>query len=281
MNTAQVSIELVLAGFLALCAFVLPFLDKSVLNTNILQNEALIGILGLAYLLGVIFDKLADTLLHPMEHILRLKQADKFLDENSDFKGKDAFPQNYLEFNLKKEKDGRLDWMNSLKSRIRTSRELAVLGLPATLGIVIQQAATSSWMYLPIALNLICFIITAWLESNTSDEDSKERVGRIKQLNTQNLSTDKSVRKGQLQLAERQARNASLPYYLLLANSIVSIAVISAFNPGNLFILIMGGGGVIASMLALWACLRITRTYMKFVAKAMIVEKKEKKKATQ
>lgn len=281
MNTAQVSIELVLAGFLALCAFVLPFLDKAILNTNILQNEALIGVLGLAYLLGVIFDKLADTLLHPMEHILRLKQADKFLDENSDFKGKDAFPQNYLEFNLKKEKDGRLDWMNSLKSRIRTSRELAVLGLPAALGIVIQQAATNSWMYLPIALNLICFIITAWLESNTSDEDSKERVGRIKQLNTQNLSRDKSVRKGQLQLAERQARNASLPYYLLMANSTISIAVISAFNPGNLFILMMGGGGVIASMLALWACLRITRTYMKFVAKTMIVEKKEKKKATQ
>ncbi|MFN8460900.1 MAG: hypothetical protein U0X93_03895 [Anaerolineales bacterium] len=33
------------------------------IDPQFLQNEALIGFLGLAYLLGVVFDKLADTML--------------------------------------------------------------------------------------------------------------------------------------------------------------------------------------------------------------------------
>jgi len=269
MNTAQVSIELVLAGILAISAFVLPFFSGADLNIDLLQNEALIGILGLAYLLGVIFDKLADTILRPMEHILRLKQADKYLEDHPKFTGKDPFPQNNLEFNLRKSKDGRLDWMNSLKSRIRTTRELAVLGLPATMGIVIHQQATQSWMYLPVALNLVFFVVTAWLESNTSDEDSMGKDKHNKEIKTSDLSIDKHARKIQLQHAERRARIASVPYYLLIANSTITIGVIAALTPNNSSILMISGGGLILSMLALWADLRITRTYLKFVAREM------------
>jgi len=278
MNTAQVSIEIVLAGILALCAFVLPFFPGSALHADLLQNEALIGILGLAYLLGVIFDKLADTILNPMEHILRLKQAGKFLENHPGFKGKDPFPQNNLEFNLRKSKDGRLDWMNSLKSRIRTSRELAVLGLPATMGVVIHQGAIMKWMYLPVALNLLFFIITAWLESNTFDEDSKGQSGKTKQLKTHDISPDEAVRRKQIQLAEKQTRNATLPYYLLVANSIITIGVIAWFDPDKTLINMIGSGGTIISMLALWACLRVTRTYIKFVAREMSGYLKERGK---
>ncbi|HUE99679.1 MAG TPA: hypothetical protein VMN99_10520 [Anaerolineales bacterium] len=71
MKTAQISVELVLAGFLGFYAFVLPFFPGAVLNSDLLQNEALVGVLGPAYLLGVIFDKLADTLLNPREHYFR------------------------------------------------------------------------------------------------------------------------------------------------------------------------------------------------------------------
>ena len=89
MNTAQVSIELILAGILALCAFVLPFWKGESISPQLLQSEALIGFLGLAYLLGVVFDKLADTMLTPAEHYLRIKQGAKFLDDHKSFKGKD------------------------------------------------------------------------------------------------------------------------------------------------------------------------------------------------
>lgn len=279
MNTAQVSIELILAGILALCAFVVPFWKGQSINPELLQSEALIGFLGLAYLLGVVFDKLADTMLTPAEHFLRIKQGAKFLDDHKNFKGKDPFPQNDLEFNLKKARDGRLEWMNSLKSRIRTSRELAVLGLPAVMGLAIytgvtktcgahQSACATWWMYLPVALNLLLFIAMIWLESRTSDEDSLGGKNQTK-LKTHQLSRDREARDAQLQQTKRQTHIASIPYYLLLANSIITTGVIAVFNLDNQIIVLLAVGGTIISLLALWSCLRITRTYLKFVAREM------------
>ncbi len=279
MNTAQVSIELILAGILALCAFVLPFWKGQSINPELLQSEALIGFLGLAYLLGVVFDKLADTMLTPAEHYLRIKQGAKFLDDHKNFKGKDPFPQNDLEFSLKKAKDGRLDWMNSLKSRIRTSRELAVLGLPAVMGLTIYEGITRTcganqptcaawWMYLPVVLNLTLFIAMIWLESKTSDEDSLGGKNQAK-LKTHQLSLDRDTRDAQVKQAERQAHTASLPYYLLLANSVITTGLIALFNLNNQIIILLAVGGTIISLLALWSCLRITRTYLKFVAREM------------
>lgn len=269
MNTAQVSIELILAGILALCAFVLPFWKGTSIDPQFLQNEALIGFLGLAYLLGVVFDKLADTMLTPAEHFLRIKQGAKFLDDHKTFKGKDPFPQNDLEFSLKKAKDGRLEWMNSLKSRIRTSRELAVLGLPAVIGLTIYQTSRASWwIFLPVALNLLLFIVTIALEASTSDEDSSEKAKQAK-LKTSQLSTAREIRELQVRQMRRQTHIASIPYYLLLANSVITTGVIAVFNLNNQIIVLLAVGGTIISLLALWSCLRITRTYLKFVAREM------------
>lgn len=269
MNTAQVSIELILAGILALCAFVLPFWRGTSIDPQFLQNEALIGFLGLAYLLGVVFDKLADTMLTPAEHFLRIKQGAKFLDDHKTFKGKDPFPQNDLEFSLKKAKDGRLEWMNSLKSRIRTSRELAVLGLPAVMGLTIYQTTRASWwIFLPVALNLLLFIVTIALEASTSDEDSSEKAKQAK-LKTSQLSTAREIRELQVRQMRRQTHIASIPYYLLLANSVITTGVIAMFNLNNQIIVLLAVGGTIISLLALWSCLRITRTYLKFVAREM------------
>ncbi|HNQ94946.1 MAG TPA: hypothetical protein PKK96_15060 [Anaerolineales bacterium] len=279
MNTAQVSIELILAGSLALCAFVLPFWKGQSINPELLQSEALIGFLGLAYLLGVVFDKLADTMLTPAEHFLRIKQGAKFLDDHNNFKGKDPFPQNDLEFSLKKAKDGRLEWMNSLKSRIRTSRELAVLGLPAVMGLTIYEGVTRTcepnqpacvawWVYLPVVLNLLLFMAMIWLESRTSDEDSSEKAKQAN-LKTNQLSRDREIRELQVRQMRRQTQNASIPYYLLLANSIVTTGVIAMFNLNNQIIILLAVGGTLISLLALWSCLRITRTYLKFVAREM------------
>ncbi|MCC7118791.1 MAG: hypothetical protein IT310_09720 [Anaerolineales bacterium] len=279
MNTAQVSIELILAGILALSAFVLPFWKGQGIDPAFLQNEALIGFLGLAYLLGVVFDKLADTMLTPAEHLLRIKQGAKYLDEHPNFKGSDPFPQNDLEFSLKKAKDGRLDWMNSLKSRIRTSRELAILGLPAVMGLTTymgvtkncvanQPACATGWVYLPVVLNMIFFIAAIYLDSKTSDEDSTDKSVSPK-LKTHQLSHDRKTRERQLQQTKRQVHSASIPYYLLLANSILTTGTIAAFNFDNSTIVLVAVGGAMISLLALWSCLRITRTYLKFVAREM------------
>ena len=288
MSTAQVSIELVLAGILALCAFVLPFLGGQDITTDLLQSNALIGVLGAAYLFGVVFDKLADTLLMPMENHLRLKQAAKYLHKKPKFKGKDAFPQNILEFRLRKAQDGRLQWMESLKSRIRTSRELAVLGLPAALGIIVYQDVTqgcgagsekicaSEWIYAFIGINLLLLVTAVWKESRDRDEDTDQKNPRA--IKTDDLHKDENKRRRQLDMASTQMHVNALPYYLLIANSSIGIVVVSIRNSGDSSIALIGAGGLILTLLSLWACLRITRTFMKFVAREMGDYLKEKSK---
>lgn len=288
MSTAQVSIELVLAGILALCAFILPFLGWQDLTTDLLQSNALIGVLGVAYLFGVVFDKLADTMLTPMEDQLRLKQAAKYLDRKPKFKGKDAFPQNKLEFRLRKAQDGRLQWMESLKSRIRTSRELAVLGLPAALGIIIYQdiikeceadsgqLCSAGWIYAFIVLNLVLLVTAVWRESRRRDEDVSQNQQKV--FRTDDLAMDIGERLRQLELASKQMHMNAMPYYLMIANSTIGIVVLSMRNTGNSSIALIGAGGLILTLLSLWASLRITRTYMKFVAREMDDYLKEKSK---
>ncbi|MFN8460899.1 MAG: hypothetical protein U0X93_03890 [Anaerolineales bacterium] len=172
-----------------------------------------------------------------------------------------------------KAKDGRLDWMNSLKSRIRTSRELAVLGLPAVMGLTIYQTSRASWwIFLTVALNLLLFIVTIALEASTSDEDSSEKAKQAK-LKTSQLSPDREIRELQVRQMRRQTHIASIPYYLLLANSVITTGVIAVFNLNNQFIVLLAVGGTIISLLALWSCLVITRTYLKFVAREMAFNK--------
>jgi hypothetical protein len=284
MSTAQVSIELVLAGILALCAFVLPFFTGTKIDNALLADNIWIAVVALSYLLGVVFDKLADTLLTPFENFLRLRQADKYLKSNPNFK-KDPFPQNKLEFRLREEKNGRLEWMESLKSRIRTSRELAVLGLPATTGIAIyiglanlKVSASIHWVHIFIVLNLVLFIASALLDSSKADEDASPKPSDAS-FRTNQLDRDPDTRKKEMNRVWIQMHKDALVYYLLLVNSIIGIAAIALQNPSSYTLLALGIGGTVITLLALWACLRITRTYLKFVAREMdeyVLEKKTK-----
>jgi hypothetical protein len=285
MNTAQVSIELVLAGILALCAFVLPFWRGADISQNFLQTDALIVVLGGAYLFGVVFDKLADFLLSPFEHYLRLQEANSNLSKGST--AKDPFPQDRLEFKLREANDGRLEWMNALKSRIRTSRELAVLGLPASLGFVIYEGfsrncATNGgtvcsmpWIYIFVALNIAVFLLAIWREQATDEQHTAVQAnaeqptpGRRDKIRTQELSHDTKQRRDQMRQSRKQLRAEAWLYYLMVINSAVAIAVVAALDPEQSWILLFGTGALIFSLLSFWTWHRITRTYIRFVSRA-------------
>lgn len=261
MKTAEVAIEHVLAGVLALCAFVLPLFGGLNINPVLLQSGALIGVLGIAYLLGVVFDKVADTLLSPLEDGLRLDQANK---KKPRFNG-DAFPQDALEFALRGEKGGRLEWIDSLRSRIRTARGLAVLGLPAALGIAIYLnppgvddaiARTSlKWPHLAIALNLLLIVSSVGLS----------HVKGWKMPKTFELPEDDRERKKKMVEARKHMWIRSSLYLLMLFASALSMAIIAASQVNRYEIIAIGICGIVASLLALWAWRRITKTYMSFI----------------
>lgn len=276
MKTAEVAIEHILAGVLALCAFVLPLLGGLEINSSLLGSGAIIGVLGISYLFGVVFDKVADTILSPLEEGLRLSLAKKNLEESLK-KNKpcftdpssdkiDPFPQDLLEYELRNKKDGRLEWMDSLRSRLRTSRGLAVLGLPASLGIVIYLSLPASsagstslslhwWPHSAVALNLVLTALAVKISAG-----DKWKIPKTYELCEENVQVE-----DKMQEAERNRRIRMSPYILLLFASAVSIGIISAFSKAPSIYAGIGICGSVISLLALWVWYRIDKTYMNFV----------------
>jgi len=306
MKTAEVAIEHVLTGLLALCAFLLPLLSGLEVSEQLLQSEALIGVLGLAYLFGVVFDRLADTILSPIEQWLRLRLANRFLEKEKPLVyGDDPFPQDVLEFSLRGEQNGRVDWMDSLRSRIRTSRGLAVLGFPAAMGIAIFLAAEPVsqvrwywWPHLAVAVNLVLMSTATAVSSirfSTSHnavesgvaETRRHTASRLrlivakycKKLKTKadrlrkklkSVRTNELLEKGtdRADLIKRSTKRmliCTFFYLLMLINAAVTIATIVTWPKQLLARLVIWLSIVLATALPLLVWYRITETHMNFI----------------
>jgi hypothetical protein len=81
---------------------------------------------ALAYLLGIVFDRFADTLLSRPEQYHRLKFAIEVKEGKHDFKPKDPFPEDNLQVQILNKGSSASDRMEYLRSRIRLSRALTV-----------------------------------------------------------------------------------------------------------------------------------------------------------
>jgi len=291
MKTAEVAIEHVLTGVLALCAFLLPLLSGLSINERMLKSEILVGVVGMAYLFGVVFDKLADTILSPIEQWLRLGLANEFLEKNGPRYDEDPFPQDVLEYCLRGDKNGRVDWMDSLRSRIRTSRGLAVLGLPAAMGIAIYLTAGpnsevrwSWWPHAAVALNLFLMFTAITILSvkspkndqkpgasdDTKTETSTTNINdsfleTLKPIRTNKLSDNQCIRKRQMQQATKRMVVYSACYFLMLINSAATLAMIAPLPKGfwARAVILLSAALVIA--LPLWVWYRITETHMRFI----------------
>lgn len=259
MKTAEVAIEHVLVGLLVLCAFLLPF-SMALIDSPWFQKEVLLGVLGVAYLVGVVCDKVADTILSFAEQVLRLEYADKNLKKQPEHTG-DPFPQDVLENNIRRAGDGRLEWMDNLRTRIRVCRGLAVWGLPAVLGIVIFLAFSTErhvkydLIILPIAINIVLVILSLWIvSSNKIDRTDAVKAGN----NTALLSH-----------ARKQCRsNRSLYAWMLINSGIFSVLIIP-YSADQSQLALIGICGTAIVLLAFWAWRRITKTYMSFLSQQM------------
>lgn len=261
MNTAEVAIEHILAGMLALCAFALPFISRPQVSGRLSQNAFIVAVLGAAYLLGVVFDRLADTILGPMEHYARMKLA-KNLKKDPSPSQPDPFPQDLLEFSLRAAEGGRLAWMDSLRGRIRTCRALCVLGAPAAMGIATFMRWNTHEVGLHwkphslVAVNLVLVLSLVLIQ----------RVKRFKPPRTKDL-TCLACSDEPLLLARKQARLVSSLYFLMV---ILSLAVTAWILPGSYwkrFGILLGGAAVVGLSLLAWH--QITKTYMSFVARQL------------
>src|SRR5919106_714034 len=131
MKTTELFVEPTLTGFLVLAAGAAPFLSWETLQE--LPDEAQGGIdigsaagaIGVAYLLGIIFDRFADTLLARFNRWNRLLFAIELKKEKEALSPDDPFPEDQLQIEVIHQGDEAWEWMDYLRSRIRIARAMA------------------------------------------------------------------------------------------------------------------------------------------------------------
>ena len=131
MKTTELFVEQTLTGLLILAAGAAPFLSWEKLEK--LPGEAKGGIdissaagaIGIAYLLGVIFDRFADTLLERINRWNRLLFAIDLKRENKALSPDDPFPEDRLQIEVIHKGHEAWEWMDYLRSRIRIARAMA------------------------------------------------------------------------------------------------------------------------------------------------------------
>src|SRR5688500_16720562 len=145
MKSTELFVEQTLTGFLVLSAAAVPFVPVESLQK--VSDEAKGGIdigsaagaIGAAYLLGVIFDRFADTLLERLNRWNRLLFAIELKEENKALSPDDPFPEDQLQIEVIHEGDEAWEWMDYLRSRIRVARAMTAFIPALTLSMALAM----------------------------------------------------------------------------------------------------------------------------------------------
>lgn len=168
MKTTELFVELVLIGSMVLAIAVLPLYPEIAagrvgipLGGGASAVEIVVGgavLLGLVYLIGVVFDRLADTILETWEKHLRLRFAAKSATSSKGENG-DPFPEDVFKMRILLKGDSALEWMDYLRTRVRLARSLLVF-LPG-LTLALQIALISDRCGPPAGIGAL--VVSPWI----------------------------------------------------------------------------------------------------------------------
>jgi hypothetical protein len=161
MNTAEMALEQLLAGMLTLVVLFLPFVDPWADPAVLSRVHVLAAMVGAAYLLGAVFDKIYDAILGGAEQWARLRHVDAARADGP--RPDDPFAQDRIEARLRGH-EGALARMNSLRSRIRLTRTLAVLAPLIAVSLVVWDATVSAhWTGGPAGVVRVPHSLSTWI----------------------------------------------------------------------------------------------------------------------
>jgi hypothetical protein len=137
VNTTEIFVEQVLIGVLVLLIAALPFVSAIPpdLPDAFKIIGTAIGVVGVAYLLGIPFDRFADSLTSSLEKRIRLKLCLKRPLPGSE----DPFPEDLLKIAVLQAESGTVAWAEYLRSRMRLTRAVAVFAPGLTLSAMLAS----------------------------------------------------------------------------------------------------------------------------------------------
>src|SRR6187401_322770 len=131
MKSTELFVEQTLTGFLVLAAAAAPFVSLETLQKlpdgakGGIDISKAAGAIGVAYLLGIVFDRFADTLLERFNRWNRLLFAIELVREKEALSKEDPFPEDRLQIEVIGQGDEAWEWMDYIRSRIRVARAMA------------------------------------------------------------------------------------------------------------------------------------------------------------
>ena len=264
MRTTEIFVEQVIVGLLVLATGALPFMnwERPKLPMNDLVAGA--GILLIAYLLGIVFDRFADTLLSRAEtyHRLRFAKGIKEKHPESQESKRDPYPEDQMRASILRGGGKAAEYMEYLRARIRLSRALAVCAPALSIsGLLALGRKTLTLKSLSISLGILALIYLLifllvlvlsrsegeWTLPKTYDEGFEENMDRF-------LGWAEPTAVGTLLLG---ACAIALYVWLTVRLPARTIPLTS--------VLIFGLG---LGALSAWSWWRITRTFMEFLRAA-------------
>ena len=263
MKTTELFVEQTLTGFLVLTAAAAPFLSWETLQE--LPDEAQGGIdigsaagaIGVAYLLGIIFDRFADTLLARFNRWNRLLFAIELKKEDQALSPEDPFPEDQLQIEVIQQGDEAWEWMDYIRSRIRLSRAMTAfvpaltLSLELAIGLRDRPAITSA-----VLATVVAAYVAAFLASQTLERSS------LRLPRTYHLRTDEDCRRARAKM--RAAREPALWLGVFLLAFGLGLIPLGS-DPGRTAMAAVFATGAVLSAIAAWAWWRTTLTFMEFL----------------
>jgi hypothetical protein len=263
MKSTELFVEQTLTGFLVLSAAAAPFIPLETLQK--LPDDAKGGIdigsaagaIGAAYLLGVVFDRFADTLLERLNRWNRLLFAIELMKDDKALSVEDPFPEDRLQIELIKHGDEAWEWMDYLRSRIRLARAMAAFVPALTLSLMLNVGLRNRPNVINTVLTIVVVAYLAAFLASRILERSSHRLPK-----TFELKSDEDC-----QRACKMMSTAKEPVFWLAVIMIALGLGLIAIGPTP-------GWGAMAALLATgtfltgisgWTWWRTTMTFMQFL----------------
>jgi hypothetical protein len=263
MKTTELFVEQTLTGFLVLTAGAAPFLSWESLQK--LPDEArggldissAAGAIGAAYLLGVIFDRFADTLLERPNRWNRLLFAIELKEENKALSPDDPFPEDRLQIEVIHEGDEAWEWMDYLRSRIRVARAMTAFVPALTLSMALAMGFRDRpGMIRAVLAIVVAAYVTTFLVSQILERSSR----RLPK--TYDLHTDEDCQGARAKMRATGEPTFWLGVFLLaLGLGLIPLGT----GPGRAAMAAMLATGAVLSAISAWAWWRTTETFMQFL----------------
>lgn len=263
MKTTELFVEQTLTGFLVLTAGAAPFLSWEKLQK--LPGEAKGGIdissaagaIGVAYLLGVIFDRFADTLLERINRWNRLLFTIELKEENKALSPDDPFPEDQLQIEVIQTGDEAWEWMDYIRSRIRVARAMTAFVPAVTLSMELAMGLRDRpGMIKAVLAIVVAAYVSAFLASQILERSSR------RMPKTYDLHTDEDCRAARAQMRATTEPAFWLGVFLLgLGLSLVPLGT----GPGRAPMAAVLATGAVLTAISAWVWWRTTETFMQFL----------------